>query len=108
MQGKAGQGQEADISKINSTEFVGSDSEKSDPNNSINIYIVNSWPQGGMWTIKGIGLPGIEKGGTEEYDFIVTKRIQMTRVLSLKLTFSLTNPLPSDTLQILRRAVMIH
>lgn len=30
------------------------------------------------------------------------------RVLSLKLIFSLTNPLPLDTLEILRQTVMIH
>ena len=42
MKGKAGQGQSADISKINSTQFVGSSSEKSDQKSSVNIYIVEN------------------------------------------------------------------
>lgn len=38
--GKAGQGHQADISKINSTAFVGSNLEKPPENNSVNVSIV--------------------------------------------------------------------
>lgn len=94
MKGKAGQGHQADISKINSAESVGSNSGKSAETTQL-IFTqcrIKCIASGEVWPAGGIGPCGIQKREPWGIRFYCHQERPGERVLSLQMT----NPVPLD------------